>query len=338
MNPIANFAPAARRRDFSIACVVPVYNEGGHIGAFLRALHTYLKRVSNYVEIIVVNDGSHDNSAEQILAVADECGVHYIELARNFGKEFALQAGLDAVRSDCAVIIDGDFQHPFELISDMVTHWRAGAHMVYGVRSDRDDESALKRFATALVYKVLAIGSAFDIPPNAGDFRLLDRKVIDVLRALPERTRFMKGLYAWAGFKSVAVPFVVNERGGGESKFNVLKLTTLALTGITTFSTAPLRFVSLLGLLMSGFAAAMGCWIVFEKLFMQQPIAGFTTIAASILLLSGVQLLSLGIVGEYVGRIFDEVKRRPLYVVGRDVDRGMLAATEAQTASNRQHA
>jgi len=336
MHTVANFPTSIRGRDFSIACVVPVYNEGEHIAAFLRTLHECLTRISPHAEIIVVNDGSYDNSAEQVLSVAEECGVHYIELARNFGKEFALQAGLDAVRSDCAVIIDADFQHPFAVIGEMVAHWRAGAHMVYGVRDDREGESLLKRMGAALVYRLLARAN-IDIPRNAGDFRLMDRKVIEVLRTLPERARFMKGLYAWAGYKSVAVPFTVQDRMSGVSKFSVLKLTTLALTGITAFSTAPLRFVSVLGLLMSGLAAAMGCWIVFEKLFLRQPIAGFTTVAASILFLSGVQLLALGIVGEYVGRIFDEVKRRPLYVVGRSVDCGTLAVNES-LPSNRQQA
>jgi len=336
MNTITQFPTTARAADFSLACVVPVYNEGRHIAAFLRSLRDYLDCQTSYAEIIVVDDGSTDDSAEKVLAVAEECGVHFIGLSRNFGKEFALQAGLDAVRSDCAVLIDADFQHPFHVIADMVACWRAGAHMVYGVRNDRDGESWLKRAGTSFVYRLMSLGSSTRIPRNAGDFRLLDRRIIEVLRTMPERTRFMKGLYAWAGFKSVAIPYDVAPRTSGDTKFDVLALSALALTGITAFSTAPLRFVSALGVAISALAAAMGCWIVCEKLFMHQPIAGFTTVAASVLFLSGVQLLALGIVGEYVGRIFDEVKRRPLYVVGRDIDRGTLARSSPAVAIARQ--
>jgi glycosyltransferase involved in cell wall biosynthesis len=196
--------------------------------------------------------------------------------------------------------------------------------MVYTVRRFAEEGTWPKRMARSLVHRLLASRSAPEIPIGAGDFRVLDRKIVQMLRNMPERTRFMKGLYGWAGFSSEAIPYDHGRRTTGTSKYTFLKLTELAMCGITAFSTAPLRLVSLLGLLTAFAAALLASWILFEKIFLGQPIPGFATLAASILLLSGIQLLALGIVGEYVGRIFDEVKQRPMYVIARELNRGAL--------------
>ncbi|WP_116808302.1 glycosyltransferase family 2 protein [Steroidobacter cummioxidans] len=309
---------------FSLSCIVPVLNEAAGIASFLRRLHRVMIGITPRVEIVVVNDGSTDGSAAEILRCADACRIHYIELSRNFGKEFALQAGLDAAAGDCVCLIDGDDQHPMELIPEMVQRWRAGIDMVYALRRFGQSESWPKSMARSFVHRLLTSRSGLEIPVGAGDFRVLDRKIVQLLRTMPERTRFMKGLYAWGGFSSEAIPYEQQPRTTGTSKYTFHTLSDLAACGITAFSTTPLRLVSLLGLLTALAAVVLGLWIVFEKIFLGQPIPGFATLAASILLLSGIQLLGLGIVGEYVGRIFDEVKQRPLYVVARELNRGAL--------------
>lgn len=311
-------------REISLSCVVPVFNEEAGVARFLEHLHGCVAAITRKFELVIVNDGSTDNSAAQILKCADRLKIHYIELSRNFGKEFAIQAGLDAAEGDCVAILDADFQHPAELIGPMVDRWRSGVDMIYAVRTDQRSESWTKRLARRAMHRLFSLHSKIHIPAGAGDFRLLDRKVVLTLRMLPERTRFMKGLYAWTGFKAEAIEYQPQQRQDGESKFNVLNLTNLAVTGITAFSTLPLRLVSVLGFLIALGAVFLGAWIVFEKLFLHQPIPGFATLAASILLLSGVQLLALGVVGEYVGRIFDEVKKRPLYIVARVKNRGAV--------------
>jgi len=220
------------------------------------------------------------------------------------------------------VLLDADFQHPLEVIPQMVERWRAGIDMVYTLKAHRGEEPRLRQLGSKLFYYLVSNRRGAAIPPDAGDFRLLDRRVVNALCALPERNRFMKGLYAWVGFKSEGIAITMHERPEGESKFNGLKLASLALTGVTAFSIKPLRLVTLTGIVISLGSLAMACWIIFEKLFLGQDIPGFTTLAAAVFLLSGVQLVSLGIVGEYVGRIFDEVKQRPRYLIADEKGRG----------------
>ncbi len=318
--PIVDIARARSARGFRLSCVVPLYNEVGVVGDFLEALHAYVREITPNIELVVVNDGSSDGSAAEVLARAGHLPLHYIELSRNFGKEHAIQAGLDAASGDCVVVIDADFQHPIRLIGAMVDRWIHGIDMVYAVKADRRGEGWVRRALGALFYRVLSLEAGATIPRNAGDFRLIDSRVVNVLRALPERTRFMKGLYAWVGFSSEAIPFVPAQRRGGETKFSGRKLARLAITGLMAFSSLPLRAVSVAGLLISLGAFAFGGWILFQKLFLQQPIPGFATVAASVTLLSGIQLLALGIVGQYVGCIFDEVKGRPSYIAARTID------------------
>ena len=300
---------------FKLSFVVPAYNEGELIESFLEQLCSAALDITPDVEVVVVNDGSTDATGPIVSRLARRLPLHYIELSRNFGKEAALQAGLDAATGDCVVLLDADFQHPLQVIPQMIERWRAGVDMVYAVKADRGREGWAARLGAKLFYKLLSSERGAKMPADAGDFRLLDRRVVAALRALPERNRFMKGLYSWVGFKSEALPVMMLDRPAGSSKFGALKLASLAVTGITAFSNTPLRLVTLVGLGISAISVFMGGWIVVEKLIFGQPIPGFTTLAAAIFFLSGVQLVSLGIVGEYVGRIFEEVKQRPPYVV-----------------------
>jgi len=313
------------RSRFALSCIVPVFNEGAHVAQFLESLHRKAAALTSELELVVVNDGSTDNSAAEIARVAQRLPIHYLELSRNFGKEIAIQAGLDAAQGDCAIIVDADFQHPLEAIDLMIDRWRGGADMVYAVKANRKSERWLRRLAAILFYRLMIPKGATQIPTNAGDFRLLDRRIVDALRAMPERNRFMKGMYAWVGFRSEAIEIEVDPRASGRSKYQPIKLLGLAVTGITAFSQRPLRIVTGAGLAISVASFCMGSWIVFEKLFLNQPIPGFATLAAAIFLLAGVQLVAIGIVGEYVGRIFEEVKRRPQYIVAREIDRSPLA-------------
>ena len=313
------------RSRFALSCIVPVFNEGAHVAQFLESMHRRAATLTSELEIIVVNDGSTDNSAAEIARVAERLPIHYLELSRNFGKEIALQAGLDAVQGDCAIILDADFQHPLEAIDLMIDRWRGGADMVYAVKANRKSEGWLHRLAAMLFYRLMIPKGATQIPTNAGDFRLLDRKIVDALRAMPERNRFMKGMYAWVGFRSEAIEIEVDPRASGRSKYKPLKLLGLAVTGITAFSNRPLRVVTGAGLAISIASFCMGTWIVFERLFLNQPIPGFATLAAAIFFLAGIQLVAIGIVGEYVARIFEEVKQRPQYIVAHEIDRSPLA-------------
>ena len=313
------------RSRFALSCIVPVFNEGAHVAHFLESLHRKAATLTSEVEIIVVNDGSIDNSAAEIARVAQRLPIHYLGLSRNFSKEIAIQAGLDAVQGDCAIILDADFQHPLEAIDLMIDRWRGGADMVYAVKANRKSEGWLHRLAAILFYRLMFPKGATQIPTNAGDFRLLDRKVVDALRAMPERNRFMKGMYAWVGFRAEAIEIEVDPRASGRSKYKPLKLLGLAVTGITAFSNRPLRIVTGAGLAISVASFCMGTWIVFERLFLNQPIPGFATLAAAIFFLAGIQLVAIGIVGEYVARIFEEVKQRPQYIVAHEIDRSPLA-------------
>ena len=250
-------------------------------------------------------------------------------MSRNFGKEAALSAGIDHARGNAVLLIDADFQHPLEMLAEMHELWQSGYEMVYGVIADRAAESGAKRMGTRLFYRVMNSGSSVKMPPNAGDFRWMDRKVVDALKALPENNRFMKGLYAWVGFKTVALPFVPKDRAAGSSSFNLRRLGSLALLGLTSFTTLPCASGAWW---VPAFPAGTGLWPVdcHRGPVLWQPLRGWPTLAASIMLFSGVQLLSIGILGEYIGRIYEEVKRRPIYLVAHDEDRSPLREHERE--------
>lgn len=248
-----------------------------------------------------------------------------LQLSRNFGKEAALTAGIARAGGDVVVMLDADLQHDPLLIPQFLMHWREGADMVYAVRMTRDDEPWHKRLGTRIFYGLLNRSGRFEVPAGAGDFRLMDRAVVDALMALPERNRFVKGLYAWLGYRTVAVPYQPQARAHGCSHFRPLRLVQLALDGLTAFTTWPLRAASAIGVLLALAAFMYGAYLTLVYLLYGHTVSGWTTIAVGLMFFSGLQMLSLGIVGEYIGRIFEEVKGRPLYVVKRSWGRGLPA-------------
>lgn len=309
-----------RPASFCISCVVPVYNEAANLPAFIPALYRQLEALSPRFEIIAINDGSGDDSLALLRALAPAWRLCVIDFSRNFGKEAALTAGIDHARGDVVILIDADFQHPVDLLPALLAKWQEGFDMVYGQRNGRDGEPWFKRKGTALFYFLLNRGSRVAIPEDAGDFRLMDRCVVNALRALPERTRFMKGLYAWVGFRSVAVPFPVQARRGGCSSFSPGALFRLALTGLLSFSDLPLRIWSSLGFAVALAAMCYGLYLLQEVWWDGVRVPGWATLAVSLMFFSGVQLISVGILGEYLARVFSEVKQRPTYIVARHED------------------
>lgn len=317
--------PAAPRVLRSLSCVVPCYNEAANLELLLPLLRAQLARLAPQWEIILVDDGSTDATAQRMTEWTRTPGVRALLLSRNFGKEAALCAGLEAAHGDAVVMLDSDMQHPPALLETFVRHWSAGADVVYAVRAHRDDESTFKRVGTEWFYNLINRGERFRMPPGAGDFRLMDRCVVDALMRLPERNRFMKGLYAWVGFESVAVPYVPEERAHGTSHFSKRRLVGLGLAGLTAFSVWPLRTVIAMGTVLALAALGYGAYLTVMYLLHGHDVSGWTTIVVSLMLFAGIQLLSLGVVAEYVGRIYEEVKGRPLYLVKRDLGQGLAS-------------
>ena len=316
------------KRFSSVSCVVPSLNEADSLQVLLPALQTVLEKQNVTWEIIVVDDGSTDATPALMERWTDRPGFRYLQFSRNFGKEAAITAGLEAAVGDAVICLDSDLQHPPELIPEMLARWRAGADMVYAVRSHRKDESWLKRLGTRALYALLSTGSQISIPQNAGDFRLMDRQVVSALLQLPERTRFMKGLYAWVGFSTAAVAYQPPERQFGRTHFNYLRLVKLALDAITSFSTWPLKMMSLTGFAVAFASMIYGLYIVMEYIFVGNEVSGWTTIVTAMLFLSGVNLLGLGLIGTYIARIFDESKQRPLYLIRRQLGSGLNSSAE----------
>lgn len=310
----------------AISCVVPAFNEAASLPLLLTELTLQLAAISDRWEVIVVDDGSSDATPAAIAPWLTRPGVRYVRLSRNFGKEAALTAGIDRADGDVVLLMDADLQHPPSLIPEMLQAWRGGADMVCAARASRADESWGKRAGTALFYFFINRHSNVPIPVDAGDFRLMDRRVVEALRSLPERNRFMKGLYAWVGFHNVIIPYVPHERHAGVSSFSMRRLAHLAFTGVTAFTNAPLRLWSAIGVVVAIFALALGCWIIVDYYWYGNNVPGWATLAVSVVFFSGVQLISIGILGEYVGRIFDEVKQRPVYVVGHEFGRPAVVA------------
>jgi glycosyltransferase involved in cell wall biosynthesis len=301
-----------------LSVVVPVKNEEQGVLPFVERVGAILESIAagEGWEILFVDDGSTDATFAAITAAnMRDPRVRALSLSRNFGKEAALSAGLDHARGNAVIPMDVDMQDPPEVLPEMVAKWREGHEMVFGVRRCRDSDGWAKRVTAGLYYRAHNAVSHDKIPENAGDFRLLDRKVVDVIRQLPERNRFMKGLFAWAGFKQAAVEYDRVERATGATKFNYWKLWTLALDGITSASTVPLRIWSYVGACVALFALGYAGFIVGRVMIYGISVPGYASIMVSVLFLGGVQLISLGVLGEYVGRILTETKQRPLYVV-----------------------
>lgn len=317
----------------SISCVMPAYNEARNLPQVLPEVLEALRALSPQVELIVVDDGSRDDTVAVVHALAQQAPeVVCLELSRNFGKEAAITAGLTATRGEVVLIMDADGQHPCRLLPQMLAHWRQGCDVVYAVRATRHDQSGLQARLTGVFYRLVNWGNRVQIPPNAGDFRLMGRPVVDALNALPERNRFMKGLYAWVGFRSTAIDYEPLARGQGVSRFGWKGSISLALTGIVTFSSAPLRMLALLGLLLALAAFGYGGWVVLDYFFWGIEVPGYATIVVSMMLLSGIQLLGIGIMAEYVGRIYDEVKQRPSFLVQRRSGGGLAPPAPGERA------
>jgi glycosyltransferase involved in cell wall biosynthesis len=314
---VVPIAVAPRPLQPSLSCVIPAHNEAGNLPTLLEMLTAQLHKMSSSWEIVIVDDGSRDETVMALAPWLTRPGVVCLQLSRNFGKEAALGAGLDHARGDVVFTLDADLQHPVELLPEMLKVWREGADMVYAVRRDRRGESAFKRIGTRMFYALMKFGSSIEIPPNAGDFRLLDRCVVEALCSLPERTRFMKGLYAWVGFHSRSIDFDPPARARGNSGFGLRALLSLAASGITAFSNLPLRIGSALGGALALVAIGYGIWVVIQHFTQGHDVPGWATIVAGLMFFSGIQLLTIGILGEYLGRVYDEVKRRPRYLVAR---------------------
>jgi len=308
----------------SLSCVIPCLNEEANLDVLLPALITVLKGLATSFEIVVVDDGSTDGTPATVERWAAEYSqIVYIQLSRNFGKECALSAGLEAARGQVVVTMDADLQHPPALIPHMLERWEQGVEMVYAVRATRDDESLFKRMGTRCFYWLMRTPRGLEVPQNAGDFRLMDRAVVNALLQLPERNRFMKGLFAWVGFRAEAFPYTPPQRLHGSTSFKPLKLVHFALDGITAFTTWPLRLLSVSGLLLSALSFAYGLFVVLKHLAYGDPVQGWTTLITVVLFFAGINLISVGVLGEYIGRIFNEVKNRPLYVVRSQTGQGL---------------
>ncbi|MCW8276948.1 glycosyltransferase family 2 protein [Pseudomonas sp. PCH199] len=299
-----------------ISLIVPVFNEEQAIELFYQAVRHELQIGDIDVEIVFINDGSADRTAEQIttLAQADDL-VMLINFSRNFGKEPALFAGLEYATGDAVIPMDVDLQDPISVIPLLIEQWRKGADVVLAKRRDRNCDSYFKRHSASLFYHLLNRISYTRIEENVGDFRLMDRKVVDVIRALPEHQLFMKGVLSWAGFNTVVVEYERARRVAGSSKFNNWKLWNLALEGVTSFSTVPLRLWTYVGGCVSIFAVLYAVYMVLDKIFNGNSVPGYPSLMTAILFLGGVQLIGIGILGEYIGRIYIEAKHRPRYVV-----------------------
>ncbi len=303
-----------------LSIIVPVKDEEHAIAPFVSRLFNVLGALadpaSTSFEILFVDDGSTDQTMTQIrIACQADPRIRAISLSRNFGKEAALTAGLDHARGAAVVPLDVDLQDPPETLGEMIAKWREGFEIVYGVRANRQSDSLPKRLTADLFYRAHNALSQEKIPEHAGDFRLLDRAVVEVIRAMPERTRFMKGMFAWAGFKSAAVFYQRGERSIGATKYSYWKLWTLAVDGITSASTVPLRVWSYIGGAVALLALGYAIFIIVRTLALGIDVPGYASMMVGVLFLGGLQLVSLGVLGEYVGRILTEVKRRPLYVV-----------------------
>ena len=300
-----------------VTILIPCYNEEGSLDALYEALKELMDTQTSYTwEILMVNDGSKDRTIDIIKQLREkDKRICYVNLSRNFGKENAMLAGFDYATGDCVVIMDADLQHPPMTISDMLAKWEEGYEDVYAKRITRGKESWFRKQFSLFYYRMLKHLTRVEILENVGDFRLLDRKCIEALKNLRETQRYTKGMYCWIGFRKTEVWFEQGDRLAGESSFNFLRLLNLAIDGITSFTTAPLRIATIMGLFVSLIAFVFMCYILLTTLIWGDPVQGYPTLITVILFLGGVQLLSLGIIGEYLGRIFYETKGRPVYVV-----------------------
>ena len=313
-----------------LSVVVPVFNEQDVLTEFHRRLSAVLDGLALDAEVVYVNDGSADASMALLAALHErDPRVAVIDLSRNFGKEAAMSAGLDVADGDAVVLIDADLQDPPELIEQMLQTWREGYDVVLMRRRVRANESWLKKATSHAFYRVISRMGTIPIPEDVGDFRLLSRRAVAALRRLPERSRFMKGLFAWIGYPTRELLYDRDGRFAGDSKFNYWRLWNFALEGITSFSAAPLKSASYFGMAIALVAFAYGLFIMLKTLLYGDPVQGFPTLVTVVLFLGGLQLVALGVIGEYLARMFVEVKQRPLYLVARHLPRATAAKRTA---------
>lgn len=300
-----------------ISILIPCHNEQDNIERLYEQIADSISMIDGYLwEIVFVEDGSYDDTLQRIkqLRERDE-RVCFISLSRNFGKENAMLAGFDHITGDCVIIMDADLQHPPQLMVEMIGEWESGYDDVYAERLNRGKESWLRRKLSMVYYRLLQRMAKVDVLPNVGDFRLLDRKCIDSMKKLRETQRYTKGLYCWIGFKKKKITFQQADREKGKSSFSYHRLFNLAIEGITSYTTAPLRISTVVGIVVSLVAFIYMCYVLVKTILYGEPVQGYPTLVILILFLGGVQLLSLGIIGEYLGRIFHETKNRPVYLI-----------------------
>jgi glycosyltransferase involved in cell wall biosynthesis len=329
MTSVEAIAPRIEEGRALVSILVPAFNEEVGIREMHKKLSAVLDVLPVRTEILFVNDGSTDGTLAALESIrASDPRVAVLDLSRNYGKEVAMTAGLDHARGDAIIIMDADLQHPPELLPEFIKYWRDGYDVVYAERVTRDDESALKKLFSNLFYSLLGRISEIQIPKHAGDFRLLSRRAAQAVGGLREHHRFMKGLFAWIGYRQKAVPYYPDARFAGTTKWSFWRLWNFAIEGMTSFSTGPLKIATYLGSVVACFAMLYGAFIIALKIFFGNPVPGYPSLMVVILFLGGVQLVFIGIIGEYVGRIFNETKNRPLYFVNTH-----LPARSARDAS-----
>ena len=298
-----------------ISVVIPAYNEEGNIKLLHEKLTTVLGPLGPF-EILFVDDGSTDETLAQIKSLADSYpNVHYLSFSRNFGHQNALKAGLDHATGDCVISMDADMQHPAESIPEMIRLWKDGAEIVYTIRMESDSTGVFKRTSSSLFYKLINSFSDIAIHENAADFRLLDKKVIDVIRTLPENDPFMRGLISWIGFRQIAVPYLVQQRHSGTTKYSIRKMWNFAISGITSFSTKPLKISIYIGIAIALLSFIYAMYAIYISAVLHLAVAGWTSTIVSVLFIGGIQLIMIGVIGEYLGKLFMENKRRPNYII-----------------------
>ena len=320
----------------TLTVIIPIFNEEEVIPELARRLREVIQVWNTLIdswEVVFVNDGSKDRSLEQLKALAaEEPRFKVISFARNFGHQMAITAGLDRAEGEAVVIMDADLQEPPEVVGEMIKRWREGFDVVYGVRTKRAGETLFKRASAAIFYRVLrAMLGGISIPADAGDFRLIGRPVVLAMRALRERHRFVRGMVAWVGFRQTAIYYARPARFAGETKYPIKKMVRFAIDGIASFSVVPLRFATWLGVLAGTMAGLTAAWATYQRFFGTGVVPGWTTIMIAVALGSSAQLLMTGVLGEYVGRIYEEIKRRPLYITQEEVNLG-TAANERPSA------
>ncbi|HKB92711.1 MAG TPA: glycosyltransferase family 2 protein [Gaiellaceae bacterium] len=317
-----------------LSIVVPIYNEEETLVELHRRVTAAIPPGEEH-ELVLVDDGSRDGSWAIVshLAALDP-RIRGVRLSRNFGHQAAISAGLGAARGDAVVVLDGDLQDPPELIGELVARWRDGFDVVYAIRAERTGEKRARLLAIRVFYKLLRRIAGSEIPENVGDFRLMSRRVVDAIDAMPERARFLRGMTSWVGFEQTGVPYTRDPRYAGSSKYPPRKLLQLALDGITSFSTVPIRLVAWLGFVLVVFCFGVLAWVLYTYFFTDRAPQGWTSLLAVVLLLGGVQLLSLGIIGQYVARIFEESKQRPLYLVSETLAAGSAEAPPLPAAAD----